>query len=342
VTAEETSLDEIYITAEGLIGWVSWLIWLGFYPIASEALGGRKPHATRVIAAITVLASILFLASLWTDSSRMQTMKNLMLWAGDRAPSAQELLVAYTYMPYGDSVAFYDKCYEIEEANPELREAEVVLAAHKALRPEQQCFGQYRTSQLITHAFLHGGILHLAGNLVFLLVFGSRINAVIGNVLTPLLYLVLAVGAALAHVASMAEAPATPMIGASGAVMGLAGMYFVLFPIHQVHMAAWLRWFGYDFTPRLSLKMWSMRGYWVVLFYIAFDVLYTAFGIEDNVAHWAHLGGFGVGAGIALIMLLSRTINARGCDIISAILGKRAWALVGRPNRDTGVVQRLP
>jgi membrane associated rhomboid family serine protease len=140
----------------------------------------------------------------------------------------------------------------------------------------------------------------------------------------------------------MAEAPATPMIGASGAVMGLAGMYFVLFPIHQVHMAAWLRWFGYDFTPRLSLKMWSMRGYWVVLFYIAFDVLYTAFGIEDNVAHWAHLGGFGVGAGIALIMLLSRTINARGCDIISAILGKRAWALVGRPNRDTGVVQRLP
>ncbi len=92
----------------------------------------------------------------------------------------------------------------------------------------------------------------------------------------------------------------------------------------------------------LSFKMWSMRGFWVVLFYIAFDVFYTAIGVEDGTAHWAHLGRRGVGVAVGLVMLCTRMNNARGGDLISAILGRHAWSLVGRPNRGPGLLQRLP
>ena len=81
------------------------------------------------------------------------------------------------------------------------------------------------------------------------------------------------------------------------------------------------------------MKLFTVRGFWVVSFYIAYDVLYTVIGLEDDMAHWAHLGGFIAGVIIALVLLLSRRVNARGGDILSALLGKRAWALVGRPSR---------
>ena len=123
--------------------------------------------------------------------------------------------------------------------------------------------------------------------------------------------------------------------------MGLAGLYLVLFPTPQVHVAAWFR-LPLIGAFKLMMKLWSVRGFWVVLFYIAFDVFYTALGVKDGTAHWAHLGGFGIGAGIGLLFLLTRTINARGGDLISAILGKRAWSLVGRPHTEPGILQKLP
>ena len=112
--------------------------------------------------------------------------------------------------------------------------------------------------------------------------------------------------------------------------MGLAGMYFVLFPVHKVHMAAWWRWcLAAGF--RLSLRIFAVRGFWVVLFYIAFDVVFTTFGLEDDVAHWARLGGFIGGVMLASLLLICRLVNARGADIFSAILGRKAWTLIGRP-----------
>ena len=90
----------------------------------------------------------------------------------------------YHFTEYGDSAAFYGKCMELRLANPRLGESEVMLAAHKALPVEKKYPGQFRVSQLITHAFLHAGIIHLAGNLLFLFVFGSRVNALIGSVAT--------------------------------------------------------------------------------------------------------------------------------------------------------------
>ena len=68
--------------------------------------------------------------------------------------------------------------------------------------------------------------------------------------------------------------PPVPCIGASGAVMGLAGMYIVLFPVHKMHMAAWCR-LGLLFMFQLHLKLFSVRGFWIILFYISFDVFYN-------------------------------------------------------------------
>lgn len=79
------------------------------------------------------------------------------------------------------------------------------------------------------------------------------------------------------------------------------------------------------------MTIFTVRGFWVVLFYIAFDVAFTIIGAEDGVAHWAHLGGFIVGIAVGVILLLARLVNARGGDLISVILGRRAWALLGRP-----------
>jgi len=63
---------------------------------------------------------------------------------------------------------------------------------------------------------------------------------------------------------------------------------------------------------------------------------------EGNVAHWAHVGGFLAGAGLALLLLFTGLIQARGGDVVSIVLGKHAWGLVGRPNRGSSILQRLP
>ena len=115
--------------------------------------------------------------------------------------------------------------------------------------------------------------------------------------------------------------------------MGLSGMYLVLMPIHRIHMAGWLRpALGLRMMLILWFKIWPMRGFWVVLFYIAFDVLAVLRNSQSGVAHWAHLGGFMTGMAIGLLLLFTKLVNCRGGDIVSALLGKHAWGLVGKPN----------
>ena len=341
LTTQATNLDEIYVNVERLIRILSWPFWLGVYPIASEAFGTRKPRFIRAVALLTIVTSLLFLAYGCFQPSSMRGAKNLMLWAGDAEPDPGMLSVYYTFTSYGDSDAFDRAMGSVDTIESEAEFRAAVLAAHKSLPPEQQAIGQYHTYQLITHAFLHADFLHLAGNLIFLLVFGSRVNALIGSIATMALYPIFAIGAGVAHMVSEVGQSPTPMLGASGTIMGLAGLYFVLFPVHKVHMVAWARpWFVLRFE--LSLKLWAVRGFWVVLTYIAMDVFYTLQGAEDGTAHWAHLGGFIVGAVVGLILLCFRLVNARGGDLLSGLLGRHAWGLIGKPTNEPGVLQRLP
>lgn len=186
-------------------------------------------------------------------------------------------------------------------------------------------FHQY---QLLTSSLLHSGFLHLAGNLVFLLVFGLRVNELIGSVWMAIVYPLLAVISGLAHHMADAGGPLTPMLGASGAIMGLAGMYFVLFPAQKVHMVIWLRFFLVFF----GYKIFRMHGFWLLLLWVGLnDLLPVALGDWDGVAHWAHLGGFLGGMALAQLLLVTRQVNARGGDLLSVALGRHAWALIGKP-----------
>ncbi len=202
----------------------------------------------------------------------------------------------------------------------------------QAAAQQEQDLGEFHWYQLLTNAFLHAGIIHLAGNLVFLLVFGLRVNELIGNWKMAILYPVLAVCASGAYAIAEWRGPLRPAIGASGAIMGLAGMYFIFFPVQRVHMAVWFRG-GLLTGWRMLFKTFRMSGFWLLVLWIAFNdglpTVLHAFGLDqsDHVAHAAHLGGFVSGAIIALGLLFARQVDARGADILSVTLGPKAWAL---------------
>lgn len=326
VVDEEDLRDQ----AAKVIRWIS-IIMPGIYPFKSEGFGPHKPYAVWAIAALTVLVTV----AVWIGGvSNPQLEKNLALWAG-RAPTADDIargMVINQFTHWGDSQAFARKVGELKGKVPG---PELLVAAYRELPPDQQFYGEFHFYQLITHGLLHAGIFHLAGNLLFLLVFGSRVNAVLGSVKTAILYPILMIVAGLAEMASVAGQAPLVSLGASGAIMGLAGMYFVLFPVHRVYIVAWIR-LRLILGFKLLMKVFSLRGFWVVLFYLSFDILATVLKSKDGVAHWAHLGGFIGGMLVALALLLSRQVNAYGADLISALLGRHAWGLVGKPKDRQG------
>jgi len=324
LTADESGMDETYATAEEAITVVSWIVPLGLYPIASEAFGKRQPHVIRIVALLTIAATVWLWCYDWADSPKFHKYKDLLLWSGEAEPDGAYLTAMCEFGEFGDIEAVRDKAYELD---PTESGEDPIVAAHASLPAEDRCIGTYHHAQLFTHALFHADVLHLVGNLLFLMVLGTRVNALIGALGTAVVYPLLAIAGGIAHMLSTVEELPHPMLGASGAIMGLAGMYLVLFPAHKVHMAIWYRWWFY-----LRFNLFTMRGIWVIAFYIAFDVFYTALGIKDGTAHWAHLGGFIVGMALATILLLTRSINARGGDLFSVLMGKRAWSLVGKPN----------
>jgi membrane associated rhomboid family serine protease/pSer/pThr/pTyr-binding forkhead associated (FHA) protein len=331
-TVRDQDLNRIYTVAENTISWLSWIVWSGIWPITSEALGLRKPWATRGIAVATMLISVWFMIVYVYNPHPKSSAINLMHWTGSAEVYQRRIealrqridaVVRSRAAPFRQ--ALKDAGVNDKTINEQVAEYEKKIREQIEIKELPR--GQFHAYQLITAAFLHAGILHLAGNLVFFLVLGSRVNALIGNILTLALYPVLAIAASLVDMAAMAHEPLHPSLGASGAIMGLAGMYLVLMPFPKIHMAVWLRVF------RLYVRLFAIRGFWVVLFFIGFDVFYTAIGLKDNVGHWAHLGGFLAGVALAILLLCSRVVNARGGDLISVILGRRAWALIGKPNR---------
>jgi membrane associated rhomboid family serine protease len=150
---------------------------------------------------------------------------------------------------------------------------------------------------LFSSMFLHGGWLHLGGNMLFLYVFGDNIEDTMGHVRFLVFYLVCGLGAALAQVL-FNPASQIPLIGASGAIAGVLGAYIVLFPHGRIRTLFFIGYFGF---VRL-IPAWVMLGYWLVLQFIsgfmAFDVRAQDTG---GVAFWAHIGGFLLGAALVFL-----------------------------------------
>jgi membrane associated rhomboid family serine protease/Zn-finger nucleic acid-binding protein len=137
---------------------------------------------------------------------------------------------------------------------------------------------------LITYALLHGGILHLLGNLYFLHVFGDNIEDSLGKRALLLFFVVTAAAGALAqHLIDMD----TPVVGASGAIAGLMGAYVVLFPRVKVYVVLMM--------ARLKIPVLWYMGIWIALQFL------IALQQDSPVAWMVHLGGFTAGALMALL-----------------------------------------
>lgn len=157
----------------------------------------------------------------------------------------------------------------------------------------QQAGGALAT---ITSMFLHGGIFHLAGNMLALWAFAQRVEDACGPWRFLAFYLTCGVLADIISTMSRSK-EAIPGIGASGAVYGIMAAYLILFPGGKIKVL--LFWgFGFARIP--------FRAYWVILFFflkeipVALDVLLI--NAESSVAHWAHLGGFFAGVLIFLFL----------------------------------------
>lgn len=158
----------------------------------------------------------------------------------------------------------------------------------------------YNIKGLFGHLWLHGGIIHLLGNLLFLWIFGNAVCAKIGNIVYFPIYIMLGILAGIAHQVFQGGAS----IGASGAIMGVVGMYLVFFPRNDItcYFFMWLLFF------RPIVREFTLSSYWIILFWLAFDIYGVSKG-GGGVAYFAHLGGFAVGFVLAVLMLKTKLMT---------------------------------
>jgi membrane associated rhomboid family serine protease len=149
---------------------------------------------------------------------------------------------------------------------------------------------------ILTSMFLHGGLMHLGGNMLYLWIFGNNVEDAMGHARYLIFYLVCGAAAALGQ--AIAEPGTTiPMVGASGAISGVLGAYLVLYPRVRVYALVPI---GFLLTS-IALPAWAMLIYWVGLQVLS-GLLSADAG--TGVAFWAHVGGFL--AGVILVKQFAR------------------------------------
>ena len=168
--------------------------------------------------------------------------------------------------------------------------------------PARLSYGQ-GWSTVLTAMFLHGGWLHLGGNMLFLWIFGDNMEAALGRIRFLSFYLAAGLIAAMAEYA-MAPQARYPVIGASGAIAGVLGGYLLLFPRARVDVLV----IFVIFFKVFPLPAWSVLGFWILL-----QVYSGTTGQDDSVAYWEHIGGF-VG-GMLLCVPLWRRRKAAPPDL---------------------------
>jgi membrane associated rhomboid family serine protease len=150
---------------------------------------------------------------------------------------------------------------------------------------------------VFTSMFLHGGVFHIAGNMLYLWIFGDNVEDALGHFRFLLLYLMAGAGAAASQVLVGPDSR-IPMVGASGAISGVLGAYLLMFPRARI-----LCLIIFGFLIRfVHVPAIIVLGFWIVVqvFYGLASV--SATGRTSGVAWFAHIGGFA--AGIVLLFLL--------------------------------------
>jgi len=153
----------------------------------------------------------------------------------------------------------------------------------------------------LTSAFLHGDIIHLLGNMLFLWVFGPNVEDRFGRLGFLGFYLLGAIASAYAHVAF---SPA-PAIGASGAISAVTGAFLVLFPLTKMRILLFFFIIGVYMIP----------SWWLIVFQIATNLF--KLGMDTNVAIEAHLGGYAYGSAVAFVLLATGVLSREPYDLFS-------------------------
>jgi len=143
---------------------------------------------------------------------------------------------------------------------------------------------------LLSSTFMHGGLMHLGGNLLFLWIFGDNIEQKFGKVKYLGIYLLWGILAGLMHIMGDPTSP-IPAVGASGAISGVLGAYLVIFPKARIQTFLMLGFFW---------RMMHIQARWFLPFWLVFQNLLPffigGFGVAGGgVAYLAHIGGFAVG-----------------------------------------------
>ncbi len=163
--------------------------------------------------------------------------------------------------------------------------------------------------QFVTYAFLHGGFMHILGNMFFLYLFGNNVNDKLGNLGYLCFYLAGAVFSGIGHTLLSAN----PVLGASGAVAAVTGAYLVLFPQTLVTVVYWFIFIGTMDVP--------------AMYFIAFKMIFLDNMLArtaSNVAYSAHLAGYAFGVIAMVLMLATGLISASNFDL---------WAMLRRWNQ---------
>lgn len=203
----------------------------------------------------------------------------------DNLFSRERPVVTYTLIALNILIFLWDRNFQvfgpsIVFADLAMRPADVMSALRGQGDPSA-------LGTLFTCVFLHGGVAHIMGNMLFLLAFGPNVERALGGWRFVIYYLFWGVVASAAHTFVNPTSDA-PTVGASGAIGGVLGSYLFLFPSSRITFLVP----PFVFTP-FVVAAWVLLGFWF---------LYQIFIPQPGVANWAHAGGFLAGMVTVLIL----------------------------------------
>lgn len=209
----------------------------------------------------------------------------------DHNPSEKTPYVTFALIALNVAVFLYGEA--VIETEMQLRQ----LYYDYAMVPFRLSNGE-NLPQLVTHMFLHGGFMHLAGNMLFLWIFGDNMEEELGHLPFLGFYILSGIAAALLQYWPTPQS-AVPMVGASGAIAGVMGGYLLMFPKARVDVFIFLVFF----FRILPIPAYIVLGIWMTL------QVFNGLGSDiegGGTAYWAHVGGFVAGFALTVPLWLRR------------------------------------
>jgi membrane associated rhomboid family serine protease len=161
----------------------------------------------------------------------------------------------------------------------------------------------FRPWQPITSAFMHAGFMHIFGNMLFLLAFGPSVEDRFGRVGFTLFYLAGGIASGFAHI-TVSQSPA---VGASGAIAAVSGAFLILFPSTKIKC----------FVIFFIIGIFMIPSWWLIGLFIVLDLGAQVFTPDNGIANIAHLGGYGFGAAVAFLLLVTKILPKEQYDMFS-------------------------